>query len=333
LTRLAGGDGMKILICGKAFPKALELLEALLPDEDVSSCAAEQVVRLGMEADVLIPMMHRLEPELIEGTAAKLIHQWGVGLEGVDIAAATARGIMVCNVPGDATANAESTAEHALFLMLAVARRIHECFSAFHQGLWGTPLGQVLGGGTALIVGPGRVGKALARKLAALGMNVLAVRRTADIETESAIGLVGAGDMSRLHEMASSADFVISTIALTDHTRGLFDRGLFRVMKPSAFVINVSRGPVIDEADLVEALQTGEIAGAGLDVYEREPLDPDSPLLTLPNVVATPHVAGVTGRNYDGIVRILVDNILRVKNGKSPLYCVNETALKAPGVL
>jgi phosphoglycerate dehydrogenase-like enzyme len=324
---------MKVLFCSKAFPKAFELLKALLPDEEVVRCAGEHVVRMGMAADVLIPMMHRLGPELIGGTAAKLIHQWGVGLEGVDIAAATARGIMVCNVPGDVTANADSTAEHALFLMLAVARRIHECFSAFHQGLWGAPLGQVLGGGAALIVGLGKVGKALARKLAALGMNVQAVRRTADLETEAAIGLSGAGNMSRLHEMASAADFVISTIALTDHTRGLFNRDLFHVMKPSAFVINVSRGPVIAEADLVEALQTGAIAGAGLDVYEAEPLDPSCPLLTLPNVVATPHVAGVTGKNYDGIARILADNILRVKDGKVPMYCVNVTALNKPFIL
>jgi len=314
-----------------AFPQVFEFLKVLLPDEDIFSCAGEDVVRLGMAADVLIPLMHRLEPELIEGTAAKLIHQWGVGLEGVDIAAATARGIMVCNVPGDITANADSTAEHALFLMLAVARRIHECFSAFHQGLWGTPLGQALGVRTALIVGLGRVGKALARKLVALGMNVQAVRRTADIKAETAIGLVGAGDMSRLYEMASSGDFVISTIALTDHTRALFNRDLFHVMKPSAYVINVSRGPVIDEADLVEALQTGKIAGAGLDVYEQEPLDPNNPLLVLPNVVATPHIAGVTVQNYDGIARIVADNILRVKCGKMPMYCVNETELEARG--
>lgn len=314
---------MKILFCSKAFPKALELLRTLLPDDDILNCTEDRVIELGMTADVLIPMMHRLEPELIRGTAAKLIHQWGVGLDGVDIAAATERGIMVCNVPGDATANADSTAEHALFLMLAVARRIHECFGTFRRGLWGTPLGQALGGGTALIVGLGRVGKALARKLAALGMNVRAVRRSTDVETEKALGLVDAGSMSQLYEMASSADFVIFTIALNDQTRGLFNRELFRVMKPTAFVINVSRGAVIDETDLLEALQAGRIAGAGLDVYEREPLDPDSPLLTLTNVVATPHIAGVTAQNYDGIARILADNILRVQRGRTPMYCVN----------
>ncbi|HYA42760.1 MAG TPA: NAD(P)-dependent oxidoreductase, partial [Syntrophobacteraceae bacterium] len=191
-----------------------------------------------------------------------------------------------------------------------------------------TPLGQALGGGAALIVGLGKVGKCLARKLVALGMKVKAIRRTADIETEAAIGLLGAGDMSSLYEMASSADFVISTITLTDQTTGLFNRDLFRVMKPSAYVINVSRGAVIDEADLVKALQAGEIAGAGLDVYEREPLDRGSPLLTLPNVVATPHVAGVTGQNYDSTAGILSGNILRVKDGKLPIYCVNEAELK-----
>ena len=316
---------MKILICGNYFPKAIHLLKALLPDEDLFSCAGERVIELGMTADAIVPMMHRLEPELILGTSARLIHQWGVGLEGVDIEAASARGIMVCNVPADAVANADSTAEHALFLMLAVARRIHESFDTFHRGGWGAPLGRMLGGGTALIVGPGKVGRALARKLTALGMKVLAVRRTPDIETEETLGLAGVGDMSQLHEMASTADFVISTIALTEQTRRLFNRDLFRAMRPSAFVINVSRGPVIDETALVEALQSGEIAGAGLDVFEREPLGPDSPLLTLPNVVATPHIGGVTEQNYDGISRVLADNFLRVKNGEKPRFCVNET--------
>jgi phosphoglycerate dehydrogenase-like enzyme len=319
---------MKVLFCSKAFPDAPKFLKALLPDDDIAGCETEHVVRLGMAAEVIIPMMHKLEPELIGGTTAKLIHQWGVGLEGVDIAAATARGIAVCNVPGDATANADSTAEHALFLMLAVARRIRECFGAFHQGLWGVPLGRALGGGTALIVGLGRVGSALARKLVALGMRVQAIRRTADVETEVAIGLLGAADMSQLHEMASSADFVISTVALTEQTRWLFNEELFRHMKPSAFVINVSRGAVINEADLVKALREGLIAGAGLDVYEREPLDPGSPLLTLPNVVATPHVGGVTGQSYEGIAKIVTANILRIKDGCLPMYCANETALR-----
>jgi phosphoglycerate dehydrogenase-like enzyme len=318
---------MKILFCGETFPYAYQALKSLLPDEDVHNCPENQVVELGANADVIIPLMHCLEPELIAGTSAKLIHQWGVGLEGVDIAAATARGILVCNVPGDATANADSTAEHAIFLMLGLARRIHECSRAFREGLWGAPQGEALMGNTALIVGLGRVGKALARKLVGLGMNVEAVRRTADQQTEQALGLVGAADLSHLYEMASHADFIISTIALTDRTRGLFDHKFFEAMKPSAFMINVSRGPVVNERDLLHSLKSGEIAGAGLDVFSREPVDAENPFLAMPNVLATPHIAGVTRQNNEGIGRIVADNLLLFKTGKAPLHCVNKAAL------
>jgi phosphoglycerate dehydrogenase-like enzyme len=318
---------MKILFCGETFPHAYQTLKTLFPDEDVRNCPENQVVELGLNSDVIIPLMHRLEPELIAGTTARLIHQYGVGLEGVDVAAATARGILVCNVPGDATANADSTAEHAIFLMLGLARRIHECSGAFRQGLWGSPQGEALMGNTALIVGLGRVGKALARKLIALGMNVEAVRRTADPQTEQSIGLVRASDLSHLYEMASHADFVISTVALTERTRGLFDHRLFRAMKPSAFMINVSRGPVVNERDLLQALKTGEIAGAGLDVFAQEPVDPENPFLSMPNVLATPHIAGVTRQNNEGIGKILADNLLLFKSGKTPLHCVNKVAL------
>jgi phosphoglycerate dehydrogenase-like enzyme len=171
---------MKILFCGETFPVARPMLRVLLPDEEVVASPIGQVTKLGMTVDVIIPLMHRLEPELIAGTTARLIHQWGVGLEGVDIPAATARGILVCNVPGDATANADSTAEHAVFLMMGLARHIRECFGAFQKGLWGAPLGEALFGNTALIVGLGRVGKALARKLTALGMTVEAISRIPD---------------------------------------------------------------------------------------------------------------------------------------------------------
>jgi phosphoglycerate dehydrogenase-like enzyme len=154
-----------------------------------------------MTVDVIIPLMHRLEPELIAGTTARLIHQWGVGLEGVDIPAATARGILVCNVPGDATANADSTAEHAVFLMMGLARHIRECFGAFQKGLWGAPLGEALFGNTALIVGLGRVGKALARKLTAVGMTVEAISRIPDRRWKP-LSATGHGPF-RLLEMAS----------------------------------------------------------------------------------------------------------------------------------
>jgi phosphoglycerate dehydrogenase-like enzyme len=320
---LVDGCTMKILFCGETFSKAPQMLSALLPEEEILATPDEQVKEQGMTADVLVPLMHRLEPELIRGTSARLIHQWGVGLEGVDVPAATARGILVCNVPGDVTPNADSTAEHAVFLMMGLARRIHECPKAFMEGLLGAPVGEGLFGNSALIVGLGRVGKALARKLAALGMKVEAINRSADLETESALGVTKTADLSGLLEMASRADFVISTISLNDETRGLFNRELFHSMKQTAYVINVSRGPVLNEYDLLQALDERTIAGAGLDVYSTEPLDPSSPLLSREDVLATPHVAGATRQNYEGIARILADNLLLFKEGKIPRFCVN----------
>jgi phosphoglycerate dehydrogenase-like enzyme len=318
---------MKILFCGETFPRAYEVLKGLLPNDEVYKCPGDRVGEVGLKMDVLIPLMHRLEPDLVAHTAARLIHQWGVGLEGVDVPAASARGILVCNVPADATANADSTAEHAIFLMMGLARRIHECFRAFREGRWGEPLGEALIGNTALIVGLGRVGKALARKLTALGMKIEAITRTLDPKTERELGLLRAGTLSHLQTMAASADFVISTITLTDETRGVLDRKLFEVMKSTAFVVNVSRGPVVNEEDLLEALRSGTIGGAGLDVYTREPVDWNNPLLAMPNVVATPHVAGATRQSYEGIARVLANNVNRIKRGKTPFHCVNLPAL------
>ena len=318
---------MKILCCGKWFPQSPKSLEPLLPDDEILTCEVEKVKELGLDADVLIPLMHRLEPELIEGTRARLIHQYGVGLEGVDIPLATSRGIMVCNVPADVSLNADSTAELAIFLILGLVRRVHECFRAFEKGAWGDPLGEVLLGGTALIVGLGRVGTALARKLIGLGMKVQAIRKTPHEQGATELGLSRLGGPGDLLEMASTADLVISTVVLSDQTLGLFNRELFSSMKPTAYVINVSRGPVVNEPDLIEALNTGAIAGAGLDVFCGEPIDSSNPLLSMDNVFATPHVGGVTRQNYEEMGRVIAENIRLFKDGKTPKYCVNLSEL------
>ncbi len=314
---------MKIFFCGETFRTAPAMLRKILPDDEIITAPDPEVPQRGLAVDVIIPLMHRLEPALIRETTARLIHQWGVGLEGVDIPAATARGIFVCNVPADATANADSTAEHAIFLMLGVSRRIHDCFRSFQEGSWGYPTGEALCGKTALIVGLGKVGRALVSKLKGLGMKVEAIKRSPDPEAEHELGLTALGRPEDLLTMASGADFVISTALLTEETRGVCDRKLFQRMKPEACLINVSRGPVVNEEDLIEALEQGTIAAAGLDVFTREPLDPSSPLLSMRNVFATPHIAGVTRQTYEGIARVVCGNIELLKAGKTPQYCVN----------
>jgi phosphoglycerate dehydrogenase-like enzyme len=322
---------MKVFFCGETFRTAPTMLKKLLPEDEIISAPGHEVPQRGLDVDVIIPLMHCLEPDLIQGTAARLIQQWGVGLEGVDIPAATARGIFVCNVPGDATANADSTAEHAIFLMLGVSRRIHDCFRSFQEGSWGYPTGEALCGKTALILGLGKVGRALASKLKGLGMKVHAIKKNPDPETEQQLGLCALGTPQDLLRMASTADFVISAAVLTEETRGVCDKKLFQSMKPEACLINVSRGPVVNEEDLIEALEHGTIAAAGLDVFTREPLDPSSPLLSMSNVFATPHVAGVTRQTYEGIARVVCDNIHLLKAGRTPRYCVNADTVDLAG--
>jgi phosphoglycerate dehydrogenase-like enzyme len=319
---------MKILFCGKTFSAAPVMLRELLPQDEVLVADGPEVRHRGLDVDVIIPLMHRLEADLIQGTAARLIHQWGVGLEGVDIPAATTRGISICNVPADATANADSTAEHAIFLMLGVSRRIHDCLRAFAEGTWGAPTGEALCRKTALIVGLGKIGRALALKLKGLGMKVEAIKRTPDPLAETELGLAALGSATDLLDMVPRADFVISTAVLTEETRGLCDKRLFQRMKPSACLINVSRGPVVNEDDLIQALEQGTIAGAGLDVFTHEPLDPSSPLLAMNNVLATPHIAGVTRQTYEGIAGVVSDNVQRFRAGKTLRYCVNAHEVK-----
>ncbi len=321
---------MRIMLCGEYFLSAGKLLQELLPEDEVRHWAYDKIDDLLMSVDVIMPLMFRLDANVLTRTSARLVQQFGVGLEGVDIAAATANGIMVCNIPADVTPNADSTAEHAVFLMLSLARRAHELRSAFQEGTWGGPMVQSISGSTALVVGLGNVGKALARKLNGLGVRVMAVRRTPDPATEQALNVVEAGDASRLPDMAAKADFVISTVSLNDRTRGMLDRSVFRAMKPTAYLINVSRGPVVEEADLVEALSNGTIAGAGLDVFRTEPVDPSNPLLSMETVFATPHVAGVTQQNYEVMSRVAAENMNRLRKGEEPLYWVNRGALAAP---
>jgi phosphoglycerate dehydrogenase-like enzyme len=320
---------MRIVLCGQTFPPSRDILAPLVPDDEVMAVPTAQVPDAVTSADVLVPMMTRLDVGLLRDTSAILIQQWGAGLEGVDINAATERGIYVCNVPSDETPNAESTAEHAVLLMLACARRLHTCFRAFNKGLWGAPLGESLVGGQALIVGFGRIGKALARRLIALGMEVDAIRRNPDPGEARDAGVREIGRPVDLARLAERADFVVCTATATEQALGMINASTFHAMKPTAFVINVARGAVVNQPALIAALKDGLIAGAGLDVFAQEPIDLRSPLLRMENVIATPHVAGVTRQSYEAIARAIAANVRAVKEGRTPKYCVNPDARRS----
>jgi phosphoglycerate dehydrogenase-like enzyme len=314
---------MRIIFCGRTFPAAREALAPLLPKDEMLTVDTTDLLEAGRRADVLVPLMAHISGALIAATSARLIQQWGVGLDRVDVAAATARGIRVCNVPSDATPNGESTAEHALFLMLGVARRLRSCARMFQEGSWGIPRGEALFGSVALIVGFGRIGKALARRLLAMGMRVDAVRRVVEPGEAERHGLRQLGTPNDLIHLAAEADFVVCTAAPDRSGRGLINADVFRAMKPTAVIVNVGRGAIIDEVALMAALTDGTIAGAGLDVFQEEPLPANHPLLEMENVLVTPHVAGVTRQSYEGIAAIVADNVRRLGVGGELRYCIN----------
>lgn len=317
---------MKILVCTDGFPHAVEKLREYLPDDDIVSCAPSKVSDGAVDADVLVPAMFRIGSEIIDETSVRMIHQFGVGLEGVDIAAATEKGIYVGNVPSDESdSNAISVAEHAIFLILALARKYPAASRNLIQGrAWGTPIGIGLRGKTVTVVGLGNIGAALAERLRAFDMRVLGIRRNPEIPVDNLDYLGGQDDLPKA---LAESDFVVLAVPVTSETKGMIGRKELEVIKDGAFLVNVARGPLIDYDALVQALESGRLAGAGLDVFWDEPVNPTDPLFQL-NVIATPHVAGVTDTSYDEIARSLAENVNRLRKGLHPLNCVNLNELQ-----
>jgi D-3-phosphoglycerate dehydrogenase len=267
----------------------------------------------------------------------EVVGRHGVGLDNVDIPAASERGIPITYTPYGPT---ESTAEHALMLILAVARRVSQMDRAVRSGNFQIRdrlevLGRELEGMTLGVVGFGRIGQRLAAMCRdALHMEV----RVYDpyLPPEMVIGW-GAVSVAGLVELAAGVDVLSVHTPLTAETRGLVSRAVIRAMKPGAILVNTSRGPVVDEAALVEALQDGHLGGAGLDVFDPQPPAAGSPLLSLDQVVLTPHVASFTreGRRRMGLT--VVEDVLRVLRGERPEYLANSETWsrrrRAPGEL
>jgi len=253
----------------------------------------------------------------------EVIGRHGAGLDNVDVAAATGRGIPLVFTPYGPT---ESTAEHALLLILATARRLSQLDRSVRSGsfyLRDQPeaMGREMEGKILGVVGFGRIGRRLAEMCrGALRMPVYAFDPYVDPETVSQWGAIYVED---LIELAGKVDILSLHTPLTPETRRLIDGEVIRAMKPGAILINASRGAVVDEAALIEALQDGHLGGAGLDVYDPEPPASDNPLFQFDQVVLTPHVASFTheGRRRMGLT--VVEDILRVLRGERPRYLAN----------
>ena len=252
---------------------------------------------------------------LAAATRLQLLHKWGVGVDNFDLDAARARGIRVARTTGS---NAVPVAEFTLGLILATLRHLAYAHAELREGRWrGGRLPSdtyMLSGKTVGIVGFGAIGRRVARMLTGFGCQILyTTPRPLGPPDEAALGVRYAS----LPDLLAQSDIVSLHCPLTDQTRGLIDRAALSAMKPSAILVNVARGGVVVEADLVLALQTGVIHGAATDVFESEPPEPDNPLLTLNNMVVTPHIAAGASDNFANTIGQMFRNIATVAGGGS----------------
>jgi D-3-phosphoglycerate dehydrogenase len=254
------------------------------------------------------------EPELVAAGDMKVVTRIGVGYDAVDLAALSRRKIPLMVV---GIANSPSVAEHALFMMLMLAKRAIEMHALVRDGKWATRLGKLpfdLFGKTLLIIGFGRIGTRTARRCLAMEMNVLVYDPYKSAEEIRAAGCEGVSD---LDAALPRADFVSVHCPKTPETVGMFNAARLRRMKPSAYLVNTARGGIVEEAALYDALSSGKLAGAGLDVFQQEPPAVPDPLFELPNVIIAPHVAGVTLESVDRMSEQTARNILSALDGEA----------------
>ncbi len=316
----------RVLITKRIYPEAVEFLrrhcEVDYEETDDGLTAAQLRERLRGKQAVVSQLTDRFSAEVIENLEGiRVIANVAVGFDNVDVPAATKAGILVTNTPDVLT---DTTADLAFALLLATARRVVEADHYLRDGKWkkwsiDLLVGQDVHHRTLGIVGLGRIGQAVARRGRGFSMKVLysdAVRARREIEQELEASWVP------LDRLLRESDFVSLHVPLSDATRRLIGRDELRLMKPTAVLVNTSRGPVVDEAALAEALRQNVIAGAGLDVFEQEPRVHPS-LLSLPQVVLTPHIGSASVHTRRSMSMMAVENAVAALEGNRPPNLVN----------
>jgi glyoxylate reductase len=312
------------------FPAAQQILNANCEVEywtQAERISKEELLRRVKEKDGLVCLLtEKVNDELLRAAPKlRIAANVAVGFDNIDLPACTKRGVVATNTPGVLD---ETTADFAWTLMMAVARRIGEGEALARSGAWkGWDLDQLVGadvwGKTLGVVGFGRIGRAMARRAQGFQMKVLytdAIRAPLDVENEAK------AEYRDLNSLLADADFVSVHVPLTGDTRGMFDVARLAKMKPTAFLINTSRGPVVDEAALVYALESKKLAGAALDVYEQEPFIHAG--LKRPNVVLAPHIASASLETRTKMAVIAAENVVAFFKGKKPANMLNPEAWK-----
>lgn len=319
----------KIFVTRKIPGEHLEELKKAGHEVEISEfnrpITQEELVEKVKGVDALLCLLtDRIDGDLMDaaGPQLKIISNYAVGFDNVDIKAASDRQIPVCNTPSDEVN--EAVAEHTWALILSIARRIVEADEATRRGGykgWEPDIfiGTNLIGKTLGIIGLGRIGTMVARRAKGYNMTVLYNKHEPDPEAEKELGI----KFAPLDELLAKSDFVSLHVPLTEETRHMINKETLAKMKKGSFLVNTARGQVVDERDLIEALKSGHLGGAALDVYDNEPnIDPE--FLGMPNTITTPHIASATLEAREKMGQQAVSTILDSLGGKKPENLVNE---------
>lgn len=281
---------------------------------------AKNLMAVTKDADAIIVQYAQITKEIIDNLDhCKMIIKYGIGVNNIDVDAASAKDIYVCNVPDYGI---DEVANHSIALLLALSKKLPIVTKSLRGGNWGfgstVPLHR-LAGSTLGLVGLGRIPMDVAHKMKGFGMTILAYDPYISPEAAAQAGVT----LTDLDTLYRQSDFISLHCPLTADTTHLIDKAAFAKMKPSAFLINTSRGPIIDQNALLEALETKRIAGAGLDVFEEEPLDAENKLLSMDNVICTPHCAWYSEEAISVLQRKAAEEVVNVLAGNQPFHAVN----------
>jgi len=320
----------KVVVATELPSKGKGILQAALPEKDVwfwpetGGIPREELLARVKGAELLlVSLREKVDDELLEAAGPQLrgVSTLSVGYDHIDVPACASRGVAVGNTPGVLT---ETTADTAFALLIATARRVPEAVDAVKSGAWRDwrpewMCGKDVWGSAVGIIGLGRIGLAFARRVAGFGCAVLYSGRSRKPDAEKELLARGAPSVEYVsqEDLLARADFVVPMCELNAETAGMFCAPVFRAMKSDAVLINITRGAVVNQDDLCDALSNGDIGAAGLDVTVPEPLPPDHRLLTLPNCVVFPHIGSASVGTRQRMSELAADNIVAALNGEA----------------
>jgi D-3-phosphoglycerate dehydrogenase len=314
--------GKKVVVTEPIDPSGIELLKKETEVIYLPEMPGRTLTDVITDAQALVVRVVKIDRAMIEdGEKLLVIAKHGVGYDNIDLETATKRKIVVVNTPA---ANAESVIEHNIGFMLSLSKKINAVDRALRTGNFKNRelfTGVEMDGKKLGIIGLGRIGSGIAVKSkAAFNMDVFIYDPYA---TKERVAQAGFRKIEKLDDLLREADYVVICVPLTDETANLIGAKQLSIMKPTAYLVNSSRGGIIDEAALYEFLAKGRLAGAAIDTFKDEPPTPKNPLLSLDNFIATPHTAGVTDESMKRIAVALADDVLRVLRGERPQFPVN----------